>query len=177
MPQRANVSSFEAVKTFRSNLIGYMTKARPALEEVSGEVVRTRLWLQGEQRTRWEGELRRRARKLEDAKAAVFSAKMSNIRVASGTEQMALTKAKRAYDEAEAKLRLIKQWDREYENRTGPLVKQTEKLHGLLSGDLPNAIAFLTQMLDTLEAYANVAAPSMSDVPLPASPALKEEKP
>ena len=67
MPQRANVTSFEAIKTFRSNLIGYMTKARPALEEVSSEVTRTRLWLQGDRRSYWEGELRRRARKLEEA--------------------------------------------------------------------------------------------------------------
>ena len=61
MPQRANVTSFEAIKTFRSNLIGYMTKARPALEEVSSEVTRTRLWLQGDRRSYWEGEARRRS--------------------------------------------------------------------------------------------------------------------
>jgi hypothetical protein len=177
MPQRANVTSFEAIKTFRSNLIGYMTKARPALEEVSSEVSRTRLWLQGDRRSYWEGEARRRARKLEEAKANLFSAKMSRMREASAAEQAALLKAKRALDEAEAKLRVIKQWDRDYENHTAPLVKQMEKLQTLLSGDLPIAVAYLTQMLDTLEAYASVAAPSESQVPLPTGPALKEEKP
>ena len=180
MPQRANVTSFEAVKTFRSNLIGYMTKARPALEEVSSEVTRTRLWLQGDRRSFWEGEAKRRARKLEEAKANLFSAKMSNMREASAAEQAALTKAKRAVDEAEAKLRVIKQWDRDYENKTAPLVKQMEKLQTLLSGDLPLAVAYLTQMLDTLEAYATMAAPADATVPLPtsvAASAAKEEKP
>jgi len=102
---------------------------------------------------------------------------MSNMREASAAEQAALTKAKRAFDEAEAKLRVIKQWDRDYENHTAPLVKQMEKLQTLLSGDLPIAVAYLTQMLDTLEAYASMAAPSESQVPLPTGPALKEEKP
>jgi len=176
MPQRAHVTSFEAIKTFRSNLIGYMTKARPSLEEVSSEVTRTRLWLQGDRRSYWEGELRRRARKLEEAKANLFSSKMSNMRVASAAEQAAVTKAKRAVDEAEAKLRVIKQWDRDYENKTAPMVKQMEKLQTLLSGDLPIAVAYLTQMLDTLEAYATIAAPSEAPVPLPTT-AAKEEKP
>lgn len=177
MPQRANVTSFEAIKTFRSNLIGYMTKARPALEEVSSEVTRTRLWLQGDRRSYWEGEARRRARKLEEAKANLFSAKMSNLRDASAAEQAALLKAKRAVDEAEAKLRVIKQWDRDYENKTAPLVKQMEKLHTLLAGDLPLAVAYLTQMLDTLEAYATIAAPSEAPAPLPTTATAKEEKP
>ena len=83
-------------------------------------------------------------------------------------------------DEAEAKLRVIKQWDRDYENKTAPLVKQMEKLQTLLSGDLPLAVAYLTQMLDTLEAYATMAAPADATVPLPtsvAASAAKEEKP
>lgn len=179
MPQRANVTSFEAIKTFRSNLIGYLTKARPALEEVSSEVTRTRLWLQGDRRSYWESEARKRQRKLDEAKADLFSSKLSKMREVGMAQQAAVLKAKRALDEAEAKLKVIKQWDRDYENKTAPLVKQMEKLQTLLSGDLPIAVAYLTQMLDTLEAYASVAAPSEAPVPLPSplpAAAAKEEK-
>ncbi len=176
MPQRAKVTSFEAIKTFRSQLIGYMTKARPALEEVSSEVTRTRLWLQGDRRSYWEGEARKRLRKLDEAKADLFSSKLSKMREVGMAQQAAVLKAKRALDEAEAKLKVIKQWDRDYENKTAPLVKQMEKLQTLLSGDLPLAVAYLTQMLDTLEAYATIAAPSEAPTPLPMGGA-KEEKP
>jgi hypothetical protein len=180
MPQRAHVTSFEAIKTFRSNLIGYMTKARPSLEEVSSEVTRTRLWLQGDRRSHWEGEARKRQRKLDEAKAELFSSKLSQTRDVGMAQQAAVLKAKRALEEAEAKLKVIKQWDRDYENKTSPLVKQMEKLQTLLSGDLPIAVAYLTQMLDTLEAYAKIAAPSEAPVPLPSAlpaGASKEEKP
>ena len=45
MPERAHVTSVDALELFRSQLIVYLSKARPALDEVSAEVVRTRVWL------------------------------------------------------------------------------------------------------------------------------------
>ena len=46
---------------------------------------------------------------------------------------MAVQRAKRALDEAEAKLRVLKQWNRVFDNRVDPLVKQMEKLHTVLA--------------------------------------------
>ena len=34
MPQRAHVTSLSAIEAFRANLIVYLSKARPTLEEV-----------------------------------------------------------------------------------------------------------------------------------------------
>src|SRR5580658_4424703 len=115
MPERAHVTSVDAIKAFKSNLIVYLSKARPTLEEISADILRLRLWLQEEQRVRWEGEIRRRQRKLEDAQQAVFSARLSNLTDGpSASEVMALTRAKRALDEAEEKLRTIKRWTRDF---------------------------------------------------------------
>src|SRR5437868_5217310 len=128
MPEQAHVTSVDALENFRSHLIVYVGKARPTLEEVSAEVVRTRLWLENEQRTNWEAEARRRAKLLEQAQAALFSARLSNLRKETAAEQLAYHRAKRSLDEAHAKIRTIKQWHREFEHRVEPLVKQTEKL-------------------------------------------------
>src|ERR1051326_5682638 len=46
MPERAQVTSVEAIEAFRASLILFLSKARPTLEEVSGDVLRTKLWLQ-----------------------------------------------------------------------------------------------------------------------------------
>ncbi|MDB6068248.1 MAG: hypothetical protein JWR26_4456 [Pedosphaera sp.] len=165
MPQKANITSVDAIKAFKANLIVYLGKARPTLQEVSADVLRTRLWLQNDQRVHWEGQVRRRQKELEAAKAAVFSSKLSIMREVSAAEAMTLQRAKRALDEAEAKLKLIKKWDREFENRTQPLVKQMEKLQVLLSVDLPNAVAYLSQAVNTLDAYANVATSSGNSDP------------
>jgi hypothetical protein len=160
MPERAHVTSVDALEAFRSNLIVYLSKARPTLEEVSAAVQRMRGWLEGEQRTHWENEFRLRSRALEEAQQALFSAKLSNLREASAAEQMAVQRTKRARDEAEAKLRVLKQWNRVFDNRVDPLVKQMEKLQTVLAHDMVQAVAFLAQAIKTLDAYAEVAPPT-----------------
>jgi hypothetical protein len=159
MPERAHVTSVDALEAFRSNLIVYLSKARPTLEEVSAAVQRMRGWLEGEQRTYWENEFRRRRRAWEEAQQALFSSKLSQLREASAAEQMAVQRTKRAVDEAEGKLRILKQWNRVFDNRVDPLVKQMEKLHTVLAHDMVQAVAFLTQVIRTLDAYAEVAPP------------------
>ena len=62
MPDRAHVTSVDALESFRANLIIYLSKARPTLDEVSADVQRIHGWLENEQRTHWENELRRRSR-------------------------------------------------------------------------------------------------------------------
>ena len=101
MPERAHVTSVEALESFRSNLIVYLSKARPALEEVSADVQRMRGWLEGEQRTYWESEVRRRSQAWQEARQTLFSAKLSGLREASAAEQMTVQRTKRALDEAE----------------------------------------------------------------------------
>ena len=164
MPDRAHVTSVDALEAFRTNLIIYLSKARPTLEEVSADVQRMRGWLENDQRAHWEGEARRRGRALEEAQQALFSSRLSRMREASAAEQMAVQRTKRAVDEAEAKLRMLKQWRRVFDNRVDPLVKQMEKLHTVLAHDMVQAVAFLTQAISTLDAYAEVA-------PTPAAPA------
>ncbi len=165
MPDRAHVTSVEALESFRSSLIIYLSKARPTLEEVSASVQRTRGWLEGERRTYWENEFRRRSRALEEAQAAVFSSRLSNLREVSAAEQMAVRRAKRDLDEAEAKLRVVKQWNRVFDNRVDPLVKQMEKLQTVLAHDMVRAVAYLAQAVDTLKTYAEVAPPPAAGRP------------
>ena len=159
MPERAHVTSVDALESFRSNLIVYLSKARSTLEEVSAEVQRTRGWLENDQRTCWENEMRRRRRALEEAQQALFSSRISNLREVSAAEQLAVQRAKRAVEEADAKLRVVKQWNRVFDNRVDPLVKQTEKLHTVLANDMVRAVAYLAEAIATLDAYADIVPP------------------
>src|SRR5436305_3404413 len=115
--QRAHVTSIEALESFRASLLIYVGKARPTVEEVSADVLRTKLWLENEQRMHWESQVRRRAKVLEQAEQALSSARMSNLREASTTEAMAVRKAKQSLEEAEAKLKVLKHWNREFDSR------------------------------------------------------------
>ena len=167
MAERAQVTSLETLDTFRSQLIVYLSQARPALEEVSAEVLRTRMWLENDQRTHWENELRRRSKTLEQAQQALFSSRLGALRRETAVEQLAVHRAKRAVDEADAKLRVLKKWCREFDARAQPLLKQTEKLHTVFTNDMVKALTFLTQAINTLSAYAETKPSLAPSVPTP----------
>jgi hypothetical protein len=180
MSDRAHVTSFEAVAAFRSDLIVFLSRARAALEEASDEVLRTRAWVQNDQRLLWEGQERIRYRKLEEAKAELFNAQLSQFHESTSLCLMAVQRAERASREAEAKMAVLKKWGRELENRTDPLVKQVTQFHGFLTTDMSRAVAYLDNVVKALEVYAAVPTPGAPAAPAPAetrTPAGKEKQP
>ena len=156
MTKNAQITSIEAVEDFRAKLIVYQVSVRAALEEISSEILRMRQWIETDQRNYWEQQIKKRTRKLEEARQAVFSSRLSNMREVSAAEQLAERKAKYSLEEAEAKLRAVQQWERHFSSRVEPLVKQTDKLLTVLTLDLPKGIAFLTQALVLLQDYASL---------------------
>jgi hypothetical protein len=156
MAQQAQITSVEAIESFRASLVVYLSQTRPLLEEISREAVQTRLWVQNDRRRFWELELRRRLRKLEEARQELFNAKLSILQEASSLHYMAVQRAQRAVAEAEGKLAVIKKWNLELEDRAAPLTKQVEQLHGFLIMDMGRAVAYLDQVLNALAAYRDV---------------------
>lgn len=165
MADRAHIASIEALESFRETLVIFLSKSRPALEEVSNEVVRTRMWLQSDRRLFWEHEIRRRQKALEQAQQALFSAGMSHLRAPTSTEQMAVNRARRAVTEAEEKLRRVKQWSREFDSRVEPVAKQLDQLQNFLSSDMLRGIGWLAEIIKTLEAYMETATPATLEAP------------
>lgn len=168
MAERARVTSVEALESFRAKLILYLSKARPTLEEANQEVARMRQWLESDRRPYWDNEWRRRRRKLEEAEQALFSAKLSLLQEESAAQLQAVRRAKGAVEEAESKRGRVRQWTRDFENRTDPLRRQIGLLHGFLTTEMGHAVAHLGQVIQTLEAYANIAAPGVGAPETPA---------
>lgn len=153
MPGQAQITSVEAIEAFRAQLVIYLAQMRPALDEISGEVMRTRAWLEDDRRRFWLQEMRARSRKLEDARQELFTASMSKLGGSASFQQMAVQRAQREVRLAEEKLTVIKKWDRDLDNKTAPLVKQMEQLHGFLAVEMDRAVAYLDQALRALAAY------------------------
>ena len=160
MPEKANITSVEALELFRANLLVYLSKAKPSLEEVSSDVMRLRLWIQDDRTDYWKGQVKKRQRTLEQAQQALFSARMSNLNEGTSTREFEVHRAKRALDEAAEKLRRVKVWDKKFEGLANPWLRQMEKLHTVLSQDIPLAVAHLSQMINLLSAYAEQPASS-----------------
>ena len=169
MPERAKVTSLEAVEAFRARLVIYRERAGRVLDEVAEETLRTRVWLQSDRRTHWEGQIRRRQKELEMRQQELFSAQLSGMRDASFVQQQAVQKARRALQEAEARLHTVKHWNRQFDHRVEPVARQVEKLRQNLSHDLGLAITYLNEMTQTLAEYAELSPASGAPKPPPAT--------
>lgn len=175
MPDRAKITSLEALEEFRGSLIVYLERAARAVNEIEDEVASTRLWLEHDRRTHWTEQLRRRTADVDRRQQELFSARMSTVQADTRVEQMALQKARHALAEAEAKVAVIRKYSRDYDNRVGPLAKEVDRVRGVLTNDMRQAVALLTQTIKTLAEYAELkpageapvgsAAPPPEDAP------------
>ena len=160
MKTPAHVQSLEALEAFRTSLIIYLSKARPALEEVNSEMTRIRAWLEVEQRGHWEKELRRRRLILEQAQQELFGARISGPGEPTDAAQTAVRRARRAVEETEEKLRKVKRWAREFDSQVEPLARHLEQTLTFLSAHVPKAAASLSRTIKVLADYAGVAKPA-----------------
>ncbi|HMP82129.1 MAG TPA: hypothetical protein PKA41_05405 [Verrucomicrobiota bacterium] len=165
MSDRAKVTSLEAIEAFRARLIIYRERAGRLLDEVADDVTRTRLWLQNERPAYWQNEIKRRHQKLEQAQQELFSAQLSGLREASYVQQAAVQKAKASIRDAEARLDVVKHWNRQFDHRVEPLARQAEKLRHNLGHDLGEAVASLAETIKTLAAYAELSPASGTGAP------------
>jgi hypothetical protein len=166
MADRAQVTSVEAVESFRADLIVFQSKIRAVLEEACDEVLRAKVWVQTDRRRYWKAEARRRSGTLEKARADLSSARLSQFNESTTLPMMLVQRAERADQAARAKMAVLKKWDRELENRTDPLLKQVTQLQWFIAKDMAQAVAYLAKMERTLEAYADVAQPGTSTAPV-----------
>ncbi len=157
MAETANITSVDAITAFRAQLIVYLGKARPLLEELSGEIIRTRQWLENDKRLQWEHQFRLHTRKLEEARAELFNARLSKLQEATALQTMAVQRAERAVREVESKLMAIRKWTRNLEPTTAPLVKQAEQLQTYLATEMTRSVAHLDEIIRALENYADTA--------------------
>jgi hypothetical protein len=159
MADQAKVTSIEALESFRSALIIFLTDSRRSLDEVGDAVRRTKQRLENDLRAKWESEIRRRTKVLSEAQQELFGSKLSNLKTASAQKEEAVRKARRAVAEAEEKLRNVKKWNKNYDSIVEPMIKQLEGLRGYLDHDMIKSLAYLVQAQKTLEGYAETTPP------------------
>jgi len=154
MSDQARITSIDALEDFRSELIRYLERAREALDEASGEVRRMRGWLDVDRRVHWDGEFRKRGKRLEQAEQELYSAGLSNLQATNAPQKLAVLKARRQLAEAEAKVRVLKKWRQDFDNRAGFLLRQLDPMEFKVRQDLPKAVFFLGESIKALQGYA-----------------------
>ncbi len=171
MPQTAKVTSIEAIDAYKASLIVYLEKAGCVLDDVSDDVVRTRIWLQTDRQLHWKNQMRQRTRELAQAEQELLTARLSGLPEAIKARQMAVNKARLTLREAEERLARVKRWMRQFETQVESRAKVVMQLRHSLAHDMRKAVAFLEGAAATLAAYADLAPPA------PVTPQLRANEP
>jgi uncharacterized protein YfaQ (DUF2300 family) len=165
MGVQAKVTSVDALDALRASMVIFVTKARQAVDTVRDRVRRTRNWLQHDQRMHWEGEIRRRQRKLDQTVQDLYSARLTKMTGAIAIREAEVRKAKAAVEDAHQKLRNVKKWNQNFDAASDPLVKKLDGFRDYLDQEMPDAITFLHRAREILDAYAERSAPAGDPAP------------
>jgi hypothetical protein len=170
MSQSANVRSVAAIHDFKVALANFAEDARNALSGVESDLRRTRNWLQRDQLTYWQSQVKRRTEDVSTARTELHRRRLSQqgSDAISDTEQKEnLRMAQRRLEEAERKVVLVKKWAPVLEHAISEYHSAAQPLGDRLTGSLVNSMALLDRMVAMLEAYLAMAPP-----PTPAAPDL-----
>lgn len=160
MDSQVRVASLDRFQDFRAAYAKFGDAAQQALLTVEMEIRRMLDWLEKDQVAYWKGEIRRREEKLNEAKAALhrkrITATFGNV-VQDADEIVAVRRAKERLEQAEAKLKTVKQWCLIIEQEIQEYRPPAQVLANVIDADVPKALSSLDRMMDAIEGYLNVA--------------------
>jgi len=170
MSDQARISSIDALEGFRSDLIQYISHAGSALEDMVSEVRRTRQWLDTDRVQHFTMLMKKRKKLLEQAEQELYSATLTDREGSHALQKMAVIKAERALAEAEEKLRVLKHWRQQFDQRAEPLVRQLDRMFSHLGQQLPKGVHSLGESIKALQAYAESNRPMQTGSTAPPPP-------
>jgi hypothetical protein len=165
---QANVDDLEVFRRFRASLLKFSQAANQTLANADSQIARTHLWLENEQITFWQSQIRKRHEAVIQAKDAVRQKKL--YRDASGRtpsaveEEKHLSRCLAALEHAQQKLEVTKRWIPRLEHAAGLYRGGVARLHATICGDIPSAVALLDRLAMTLEEYVQIAAPAVPEI-------------
>jgi hypothetical protein len=161
MSDGARVESIDALKHFRAALFKFQESANTALGDCESDLHSTMNWLENEQYTYWQGQIRKRHEIVERCKEAVRMKKLfkdSTGRSQSAVEEeKALMIAQRRKEEAETKFANVKKYTRVLQKEFESYKGSVQRFATTVQSDIPVAAATLDTLVQTLEQYVMLA--------------------
>ena len=165
MSSQIAVNSIDALKDLRVAMALYGEETLGALGAIGAELRRTVYWLQQERPAYWQDQIKRRREKVSSAKAELFRRQLSKTSgsTPSTTEQVEnLRRAEASLEDAERRLMLTRKWQSQLNQAILEYHASTRRIKTLASGEVPGAVNLLTRLIDALEDYLRLSAPSGS---------------
>ena len=195
MSETARVESIDALKAFKRALFKFAEGASVALGDADSEVGRAQLWLETEQRSHWNNQVRIRTEIVARAKEALRMKKLykdaTGSKQSAVEEEKALAIAQRRLAEAEQKVVAVRRYAAQLQKDYHVYKGAVQRFTTAVEVDVPTACHKLEAMIGSLEAYVSVqpeaqastvdssggAAMTRGDVDSPDRPATSEDAP
>jgi len=150
----AHVSSIDALESFRSSLILYLTRSRAVLDDVTQEIVRARIWLETDRQVHWKRQIRLRTAAVSQAEAELVTARLSGDAGVIVDRRRALAKARDALRQAEESRDRVRRWLQRYATDVEARGVSPRRLQQILSHDGSRAANFIETAATILRDYA-----------------------
>ncbi len=161
MAKGARVESLDVFRQLRSALVKFAEASIAALGDAESEMQRLQMWVENEQSTYWQGQLRKRQAALVKAKEALRQKQLfkdvTGARQSYVDEEKAVASAMRQVQEAEQKLVNVKRWTRQLEKEINLYKGSVQRFSTSVYVDVPSAVAKLDRLGATLQGYLAVA--------------------
>ncbi len=158
MARQARVYSIDDLRRFRGNLMIFMERTRAILDESSSAVTRTMGWLQQDRLPHWQNQVKRLRTKHADARGNLLGAKLFKSPVEQLEERRQVDLLDRQLKEAEQKVVAIRQLIRDFDGEARRHLTACNKLANDVDQDLPQAVDYLRNIIDTLDDYSEAFA-------------------
>jgi hypothetical protein len=176
MPDQVKVEDLEVFSLFRASMLKFAQAAAQSLSNADSQVARVHSWLDGEQRSFWQSQLRKRVEAVASARDALRQKKLykdsAGRTPSAAQEEKTLSRCIAAVDQAENKLQAIRKWLPRLEKAADQYRGGVSRLCQALSGDIPKAVALLDRLSASLEHYVQIESTSGSPPALEASSAF-----
>jgi hypothetical protein len=158
MSNPARVESIEALKMFRRAIIKFAEAAMVALGDCESEMQRRLNWLENEQDSYWQGQIRKRQEEVSKCRDAVRQKKLfkdfAGRTPSADQEEKALRIALARLEEAERKLAAVRKYAKKLPREIEVYKGTVQRFATTIQTDLPTAAGKLDAMIRKLEEYA-----------------------
>jgi hypothetical protein len=158
MSNPARVESIEALKMFRRAVIKFAEAAMVALGDAESEMQRRLNWLENEQDSYWQGQIRKRQEEVSKCRDAVRQKKLfkdfAGRTPSADQEEKALRIARARLEEAERKLVAVRRYAKKLPREIEVYKGTVQRFATTVQTDLPTAAGKLDAMIRKLEEYA-----------------------
>jgi hypothetical protein len=173
MSESARVSSIEALKQAKAAMLEFADAVTTALASVDADINRTGFWLTQNRPAHWKRQVRLREEAINAIKTDIMRKRIIAAPEPASVveEEKRLDRAKVMLGHAQARYEAVRRWGPVWDREAMLYKTSTHSITEFLHRDVPQAVARIERMLDSLEQYTHLAPPTMD---APASPGTVE---